>query len=1395
MTDWSGVPHHRVVAVEATLSGHRLQIGSGYLVSASTVLTAAHCTIDIQAPDRPVSALRVIAPGGFSAAIAPSDVVRDPVLDIATLRVPSPPWAATGDWTDPRWARIDRSASGVVPNCEAVGYPMWQQDVSDDNNRSPAEVRGAVRRLEDVTSRNRFLVLRDPELTDVAPPRSARSIGDPDSVWGGISGALVFGRGSAIGVVVEHHPRQGPGAVRVLPLDRVAAADSPAAAGVAAQLGLPPIDRFPWAFPDDFGALLRAAEDAADEAVPDLRGRSRELATLAGLGGPGPSRRRWVRAASFAGKTALLATFAAHPPPRTTVVSCLLNRRKGRNSARYLLDSLTMQLAAVAWREGYVPPSDEWSRFDDFRRLLTAAAAACAGRGDQLLMIIDGLDEYDRDAVVELGEWLPADLPDGMSLLVSSRPDPPGLPADHPLHDAVFDLAGHDGAEGGKELARAELRSAERTDRITRLVLQYLAVVGGGLTTSDLAELLGAPGSRVDAELIERVFDTALGRTVARGPDDQGDHPWVFDHDYYAAAADELVGGPPAAHARRALDDWADRYRSDGWPSSTPRFLLSGYVPYLRSRVVEAANPDDRHAVVDRLCAVVASPGRWTAMLLRHRTPVSPEAEIVESQKAVQSALDDGVLQRSEAEVVWARLALARRGGNRGIVTHVAGPVAGVWALDGDAEAAADFATAILEPDGRTEALGEVAVAVGVGGSRAQLGIALERVLTTARTAGAFGDSVRARIALRLARVGRFPEAEMVGRSIGHTADQVTCLAEIGLVAARSGQADPARALTRSVAAAAERTGFFEPYRPLGRAAEILARLGDHDDAERLLDRAQALTSTGWGKHEFKYRQWAKIVVGTARWRCTALRAAGLDVADDPELRLWFDGGLSWRLTLLGPFVHAVNVAGVLAERGFVDAARTLASAAVDEQRTRTDQHEGADFCGAGAPDIATVLLDAGLVEPVLAFVDIPISPFRSVFGSDWSQWTRDRIGAALVRALARAGRPEDIAARLRQIESDSVRLRAEADTAYEAVLYDHTRAPGAVRRARQVADGLLVQAVDRDVDQRRSALLRRIDDRLDPTAGVESGPRSVSDLLAITHRRADHLAEADRARAREPDVESEVAEYLDAAGGLARAVQDLAEVDRFAAAPWAADIERRAWSILSGVGNWELRLPDECAAAGAAVAALVELGEKRLAQSLAAALLARLGEVAGPTSDAMMMAECLGSTACAHAAADALTAKAVDDVRALAWSTRGSPTWERATTETAARIAPAAGGTPEMARLAVDLLLANQVWKVHQAYGWYRPALAVLADLVRHRHDDLAARVADVLLRAGSDPDMLWLQEAEVLGGLLRVGETTTKDEALRRLLLSPAFDDYAENVPIELLRMIQTRLGRPPS
>ena len=38
--------------------------------------------------------------------------------------------------------------------------------------------------------------------------------GQGPSPWGGLSGALMFYRGRAIGVVVEHHRRQGPSALR-----------------------------------------------------------------------------------------------------------------------------------------------------------------------------------------------------------------------------------------------------------------------------------------------------------------------------------------------------------------------------------------------------------------------------------------------------------------------------------------------------------------------------------------------------------------------------------------------------------------------------------------------------------------------------------------------------------------------------------------------------------------------------------------------------------------------------------------------------------------------------------------------------------------------------------------------------------------------------------------------------------------------------------------------------------------------------------------------------------------------------------------------------------------------------------------------------------------------------
>ena len=62
------------------------------------------------------------------------------------------------------------------------------------------------------------------------------------------------------------------------------------------------------------------------------------------------------------------------------------------------MDVLTRQLALLADRTGYVPSPHLSERSNDFFDLLDEAARACAGRGRRLLVLIDGLDEYDPTA-------------------------------------------------------------------------------------------------------------------------------------------------------------------------------------------------------------------------------------------------------------------------------------------------------------------------------------------------------------------------------------------------------------------------------------------------------------------------------------------------------------------------------------------------------------------------------------------------------------------------------------------------------------------------------------------------------------------------------------------------------------------------------------------------------------------------------------------------------------------------------------------------------------------------------------------------------------------------------------------------------------------------------------
>jgi tetratricopeptide (TPR) repeat protein len=459
----------QVVAVVIDLPDGRQQVGSGYLAGPRRVLTAEHCTRDKRAHGA-AAPLRVIRASDGRATTG-RVAVASATLDLAVVDLDEP---LADDVPPLRYGRVDRAHARELTGCVALGYPLFQLDPAD-RSRSLAEIHGVIRVTEDVESGR--LVLRDPMLTTVAaPPSVAVEDRRPDSPWGGLSGAVVFHDDLALGVIVEHHPRQGASAVRLLPFDALlTAADG---AGLTALLGLAAMTEI--GPPPTAAAAAATAAGAAtvDTLVPGpsaLVGRTDDLARLRSAlpaidatDAVDGSRRRAVVAVhgmGGVGKTALARAFAAEVAPRFPDARLEVDLYGFTPDAapRPTEQVLGELLAVVGFEPAEVPASLEgrsqlWRSWLSPRRVLLVldnvrdAAQAepllpgGAGPGRSLVVVTSRgrLDELDATVDVEVATLTATDAVD-LLIQASRRPaaDLDALRADLDALAALADRCGH----------------------------------------------------------------------------------------------------------------------------------------------------------------------------------------------------------------------------------------------------------------------------------------------------------------------------------------------------------------------------------------------------------------------------------------------------------------------------------------------------------------------------------------------------------------------------------------------------------------------------------------------------------------------------------------------------------------------------------------------------------------------------------------------------------------------------------------------------------------------------------------------------------------------------------------------------------------------------------------
>ena len=755
--------------------------GSGYLVAAGVVLTAAHVVAG-------ASGVRVRLDVGQQTEIDVqaeqwwADTEGTSCTDLAVVMIPQE--ATEGRAV--QVARFGRISDGIaVLAVRAFGFPLFKLR----HDRTSKGELGVFRDLEQVAGH-----------TPVAANRRQGTLAvylddpPPASSWEGMSGASVWAADRIIGIVAEHHPDEGTGRLTARRIDR--AYETLLASDLSRLINwlelAPALGGLPNVVPAEPGQFTRSAylEQVRDIAPDMLIGRDQELAEWAEFcAGPDPY--AWWQAGPWAGKSALASWFVTHPPGEVDVVSFFITGRLvGHADSGAFLDAMIEQLNALAPRGGSAAPT--WARTGAWLRLLESAAARAGERSRRLVIVVDGLDEDDAGATPVRGRpsiasLLPRRPPPGVRVIVTSRPDP-GLPDDvpsgHPMRTCIARrLAVSRVAEDLEQRAKQELRDLLSGDQTAIDVVGFLAASGGGLTRRDLSALTGAAPLRLDPVLrgvSGRSLQTRVS-TDARGIGaDSATRVYLFAHETLRATAEDLLGDElvPYLHG---IHRWIGSYVDGGWPDTTPGYGIRGYPSLLTatgdaSRLSALARDSRRHAFLLRLTG-------------------SEHAALAE----IRTALN--IIAEQDVPDLPAMIVLAIYRHAISIRNAIPDGLPAVWAQLDRFDHAEALAQACTNPSRRAHALIELATAAARAGDPERANRLADDVKALARTDPMLRRDTLIELASAAAQTGDPAQAEALARSLTDPGAQAQALARLATAAAQA--ADPERVYRLAVDAEA----------------------------------------------------------------------------------------------------------------------------------------------------------------------------------------------------------------------------------------------------------------------------------------------------------------------------------------------------------------------------------------------------------------------------------------------------------------------------------------------------------------------------------------------------------------------------------------------------------------